>query len=269
MIIPALILIINIDLILDLWLVEVPKYANVFCQIILVCSILDATTGPYYCGIMATGKIRNYQLAISLSFISDIVLVYLVLQNGISPQYVLFPRIITRGILNGLIGLISLTKLLHFKISVYLKRTILPIIMQLSVLTPCMIILYNTLHYWNLFIFSSIIIKPSHPLFLFPLPFNPHRDIRRRQDVQRLPDAHFPQFPHVVQSRRIRNETGSERQNLHGLRDGIGRRTGRVAHNGDGLAREGVDERRLPRVPQSEERDMDAVSPRCLIELRH
>lgn len=158
MIIPALILIINIDLILDLWLVEVPKYANVFCQIILVCSILDATTGPYYCGIMATGKIRNYQLAISLSFISDIVLVYLVLQNGISPQYVLFPRIITRGILNGLIGLISLKKLLHFKISVYLKRTILPIIMQLSVLTPCMIILYNTLHYWNLFIFSSIII---------------------------------------------------------------------------------------------------------------
>ena len=47
----------NIDYILTLWLCEVPKYTNVFIQLILIHSLLEAVALPLQYGICATGNI--------------------------------------------------------------------------------------------------------------------------------------------------------------------------------------------------------------------
>lgn len=155
-IIPALLIIINIDLILDIWLIDVPEYTNVFCQMILICAVIDALTGPFYCGIMATGRIKAYQIAISISFMMDILFVYLMLGVGISPRYVLISRILTRGLINAGIGLYFLRTLLLYNVGEYIKRTMLPVFVQLVVVLPFVIVLCNYFNGWQLMLLSGL-----------------------------------------------------------------------------------------------------------------
>lgn len=55
----ALPLIINMEFVLSVWLGDnVPMFTKEFCQLILICTIIDATTGVYNTTITATGKIR-------------------------------------------------------------------------------------------------------------------------------------------------------------------------------------------------------------------
>jgi len=132
----ALPLITNMEYILQLWLEEVPKYTTEFCQLILVCTVIDATTGVYNTAITATGKIRNYQIAISISFGIDLICAYILLVLNLHPAIVFGSRIMTRGIINMLIGLYYTKSLLSFNITQYLQYAILPIIVVLIVTIP-------------------------------------------------------------------------------------------------------------------------------------
>lgn len=174
MLIPSLVLIVNIDLILRVWLTDVPEYANVFCQMVLVCATIDALTGPYYCGIMATGIIKKYQVAISVSFLIDVVIVYFLLKLGVSPRYVLIPRIATRGIINMLIGLRFLKKQLMFDVSCYVRHSILPISAQLFIVIPLLHLLKNNLAGWTLLISSCVLIVILVSITSYYIIFNEH-----------------------------------------------------------------------------------------------
>ena len=77
--IPVLVLMFNMPLILNLWLDVVPEYTVEFCLWIVAGSLIDATTGPYYAGIMANGDIKRYQIAISLSFLLDFLIIFILL----------------------------------------------------------------------------------------------------------------------------------------------------------------------------------------------
>lgn len=150
MILPTLGLIFNMPFILNLWLKEVPDYTIAFCSLILICLVIDATTGPYNCAIVATGKIKKYQIAISLSFILDIVGSYFLMKKGISASYILIMRIITRGFINMLIGLYFIRTLLYFNLKEYFKRTLTPIIITIIVLIPALFILSHFYSHWKL-----------------------------------------------------------------------------------------------------------------------
>ena len=94
----------NMDYILHVWLVEVPQYACTFSRIILLGSLIDAMSGVFYSAIGATGKIRNYQVAITSVFVLHIVVTWVLLDLGVAYEYVFLSRIFTRGILNFLVG---------------------------------------------------------------------------------------------------------------------------------------------------------------------
>lgn len=124
----ALPLICNMDLVLRVWLGSVPQYTTEFCQLILVCSIIDATSGPFNTAITATGRIRNYQIWISASFLLDLLVSFLLLKIGLLPQIVFGSRIFTRGILNFVIGLYFSRNLMEFSISQYVRIVALPVL---------------------------------------------------------------------------------------------------------------------------------------------
>ena len=125
----ALPLIYNMPFVLGIWLPEVPQYTVDFCRLILVCSIIDATTGVFNTAITATGNIRGFQIGISISFLLDLLCVFFLLTQRISPSIVFGSRILTRGIANMLIELYFVRKQLSFDVIKYVKNVLGPCIL--------------------------------------------------------------------------------------------------------------------------------------------
>lgn len=69
-------LLLNIDLILDVWLVDVPAQTNIFCVLMISSGILQATTAPLNFSVMATGRIKWFQIVTGCVFLSDLVILY-------------------------------------------------------------------------------------------------------------------------------------------------------------------------------------------------
>lgn len=143
MFLPACLLIINIDMILDIWLGTVPENAGSFCQILILCATVDAITCPIYSAVMATGKIAKYQILISISFLLDFVVSFIMFEFGIEPFLILMSRIITRGVLNGIIGLYSTKTLLNHDVKVYIQKTVSPILVLLAIMSPIVYFVYT------------------------------------------------------------------------------------------------------------------------------
>ena len=131
-------LIFQIDYLLTIWLVEVPAYTAAFVQIILIGSLIDATTSVFYSSIGATGHIRNYQIAISIVFLLHFVFTYILLFLKFDYITVFFSRLITRGFLNFCVGVYFVGKQTTFVFSEYVKNTLCPILK--ASLCPIMLI---------------------------------------------------------------------------------------------------------------------------------
>ncbi len=154
----ALPLIVNMEFLLQLWLVRVPEYTTGFCQMILICSVIDATTGVYNSAITATGEIKNYQLCITISFLIDLLLAYLLLSNKMHPMLVFGSRILTRGFFNMCIGLFFIKKQLDFDLLNYFRKVLTPIIFTLILTILPTLYLYNNYKNIQLFFLTFIIV---------------------------------------------------------------------------------------------------------------
>ena len=83
----------NIDLVLDVWLDNVPDYSAVFCTLLIWYSYLEAIGLPLVMAIMASGKNRDYQIFVSLAISLNLLLVWLFMRLGFSPQYIFYVKI--------------------------------------------------------------------------------------------------------------------------------------------------------------------------------
>lgn len=167
--IPSVMLFVNMPLILEIWLGEdIPTHTIAFCRLILICCLFDGLTGSYYCALSATGNIKVYQIAISLSFVLDLIISIMMMISNVSPDYILYSRIATRGVINMLIGLYLMKIQISFDIRQYVKGVILPLgifTTIISIINYVLLILFET---WNLLIFSTITVCA---ILLFGLPF--------------------------------------------------------------------------------------------------
>ena len=145
--IPGMIIIFNISYILHLWLgTNVPTYTEEFSILIILCTILDCTTGPISYGVIASGKIKKYQILISFNFIIDIIVSFLLMSSNILPQYILFSRLITRGLLNGFVAIICLKNNTDFRIKSYITKFCVPAIFVIILTVIPVIILKSYIH---------------------------------------------------------------------------------------------------------------------------
>ncbi len=78
-------IILKMDYILHLWLKEVPYYTAGFCQLVLICSLVSTLSSLLAQVARAYGKIRNYQIVVSLFLFMNFPLSYIVLKMGFSP----------------------------------------------------------------------------------------------------------------------------------------------------------------------------------------
>ena len=86
-------LVFNIDYVLELWLGEVPPHTSGFCILMLIYSLTEAITGPLYITINASGRIKTYQIYVSIILLSNIVLSYVFLKYGFVPEVAFYIKI--------------------------------------------------------------------------------------------------------------------------------------------------------------------------------
>lgn len=144
-IVPATIIIVNIDAVLSLWLVEVPPHTGSFCVVILLCTLVDSFTNPYFYSIQATGNIKSYQIATSLSFLLDVVISFCFVIYKVNIDLIFWSRFLTRGILNMFIGWYFMKKRINFPVSKYILKCFVPICLYCLFVIVTAQFLYNQL----------------------------------------------------------------------------------------------------------------------------
>ena len=106
----------NTHYILVIWLKLVPEHAVLFVQLILVFAMCESISNPLITAMLATGKIRNYQIVVGGLQMMNLPVSYICLRMGAMPESVLIVAIIISQcclaarlyILRGLIGISSI-----------------------------------------------------------------------------------------------------------------------------------------------------------------
>lgn len=83
----GIILFMQPDFVLNLWLVEVPPYAPIFLRLTIIYSCFQALSNPLYIGMLATGNIKTYQIVMSLLYAGSFVACYILFKIGFGPEY--------------------------------------------------------------------------------------------------------------------------------------------------------------------------------------
>lgn len=133
----------NLDLILSIWLHTVPQNTSVFIELILYNMLINSLALPLMTAAQATGKIKKYQIIVGSILLLNLPLSYLTLKNGGQP-YTVFYIAIGLSLLAHLIRIIIVSELIQLKIPLYLKNTILPLLL-VSITVSALNTLLNTL----------------------------------------------------------------------------------------------------------------------------
>lgn len=113
----------NTPYILQLWLKEVPEHTVLFAQLTLIFALSESISNPLITAMLATGRIRNYQLVVGGLQMMNLPISYVLLRMGWIPETVLIVAIVISQcclasrlyMLRGLIGL----KARHYLHNVY------------------------------------------------------------------------------------------------------------------------------------------------------
>lgn len=138
-------IILNTHYLLVVWLKLVPEHTVIFVQLTLIFAMCESISNPLVTAMLATGKIRNYQIVVGGLQLMNLPLAYACLKLGASPESVLYVAIFISQcclaarlyMLRGLIGL---------KVRTYLKEVYFNVIIVtiLSAILP-----FILSHYWD------------------------------------------------------------------------------------------------------------------------
>lgn len=119
----------NIDFILKLWLGKVPEYSAIFCILFLVNGILNAVSAPTNFTVLASGKIKHFEIAQSATYFSDLVILYLLFMLG-------FPPITAMAVKVGIMAILVFVRIRYankevecLNLKLYLSQVIIPLLL--------------------------------------------------------------------------------------------------------------------------------------------
>lgn len=134
----------SMDSVLLMWLGTTPEYLSNFCRLTLIYMLIDTLSAPIYMGIYATGRIRQYQFFISLTFLLILPVSHILLKYDYPAIIVLYVRII-----NSVISLIIRIRFLNKSLSYSISIAYLKLILKLCFVTMVTCLLpYVVWNYW-------------------------------------------------------------------------------------------------------------------------
>ena len=87
-------ILVNTHYVLGLWLKIVPEHTVLFVQLVLVSAMSESMSQPLVTAMLATGKIRNYQIIVGGLQMMNLPVSYLLLRAGMFPEIVFVVAII-------------------------------------------------------------------------------------------------------------------------------------------------------------------------------
>lgn len=134
---------INTHYILVLWLKIVPEHAVNFVQLILIFAMCESISQPLITAMLATGKIRNYQLIVGGLQILNLPVSYVLLRLGCFPETVMIVAIVL-SLACLLARLILLRKMIGLSARKYIKKVCLNILIVtvISAILPALVSWY-------------------------------------------------------------------------------------------------------------------------------
>lgn len=118
----------NLDFILNTWLVNPPVYASEMISISLICLLVDTLSGPLMTGIQATGKIKTYQIVVGILVFINLPISYMLFKLNIadSPN-VIYKVWLIISIISLFFRLYYLNKALKFNIGKYVRDVLVKV----------------------------------------------------------------------------------------------------------------------------------------------
>lgn len=89
----ALPIVFNIDFVLDIWLDKVPDLSSVFCVLYLANGIINALSAPLNYSVLASGRIKWFQIVTALIYFSDLLILYGLFAIGFPPTTAMWVKV--------------------------------------------------------------------------------------------------------------------------------------------------------------------------------
>ena len=155
----------NTTYILSIWLYIVPDYTVIFTQLTIVLSLVEALSGPFWMSVSASGRIKFYQIIVSSIFFINLPLAYFSLNNGWSPEYVFFAKLLV-GVILCIFRIIYVKHILHFSFKEVLGQLLWQVIIVTLFILGILFFLHNNIIFHensllNIIVFSVIAIIVS------------------------------------------------------------------------------------------------------------
>ena len=123
----ALPVLFNMEELLDIWLDEVPQMSVGFARLFLVLALSESLSGPLMTGMLATGKVRNYQILVGGLIMLNFPVSYLFLKLGFGPEVTVIIAIVISQ-LCLFARLYMLRKTIQFPVRQFLVRVYINIL---------------------------------------------------------------------------------------------------------------------------------------------
>lgn len=120
------------DIILRLWLVNVPDHTVAFLRISLLIMLIGALENPIGTANSATGKIKKYQIIVGCFNVFIIILSYVALRLGFQPESVFLVQLAITAIVQ-FVKVQLVKKEIHFSIREYTFHLVLPLLLATAV----------------------------------------------------------------------------------------------------------------------------------------
>jgi len=143
------------NIILHIWLKIVPDYAIVFCQMVLINTLIQCFDASFGIVFQAIGKIKENQILAGLTYLFVLPIAYVLLKNGYAPEIVFYVQIAATIVVAFFVKIYLLVKIAGISASYYYKSLIVPVlkVTSVSIILP---ILLKTNMEEGLFRFFSI-----------------------------------------------------------------------------------------------------------------
>ena len=128
----ALPIIFNAENVLKLWLKDVPEHSALFMQLFLVFALCESVSRPLITTVLASGKIRDYQIVVGGLQLVNLPVSYLLLKNGFIPEVTVAVSIVL-SLICLIVRLLMLKKIAGFPVGPFLRRVGLNILTVSSV----------------------------------------------------------------------------------------------------------------------------------------
>lgn len=146
---------------LSLWLEDVPEYAVIFCQLLMIQMLIEKFTFQITHAVRAVGNIRNFQVVESIACLAYLPIAYFFFKLGFDAEWIYWLAIVG-GLLVAVVRLYYGHTIVGMNVLQYIKSAIIPILLPLAISTLACIVISKFIEasilrvFVNTFLFCSL-----------------------------------------------------------------------------------------------------------------